>query len=162
MDGKKALRAIEQFLEREKQPKLKDVQQILLLGVWERKSYDKIAEELGYDSGYIRQVASGLWKHLSELTGEKISKSNLRSIVQSRCDAKIIDWGEAIDVQQFYGREGDFTTLSRWILTDLCRLVGIFGFGGMGFRCASPRRCGASLMRCCGGVCVKHPRPKLY
>jgi WD40 repeat protein len=132
MDGKKALRAIEQFLEREKQPKLKDVQQIVLLGVWERKSYDKIAQELDYDPGYIRQVASGLWKHFSELTGEKISKSNLRSIVQSRCDAKIVDWGEAIDVQQFYGREQDFTTLSRWILADNCRLVGIFGLGGMG------------------------------
>jgi WD40 repeat protein len=132
MDGKEALRAIEQFLERKKQPKLRDVQQIVLLGVWERKSYDRIAEELGYDSGYIRQVASSLWKSFSELTGEKISKSNFRSVVESRCEAKIVDWGEAIDGQQFYGREQDFANLCRWILDDSCRLVGIFGFGGMG------------------------------
>jgi WD40 repeat protein/transcriptional regulator with XRE-family HTH domain len=42
------------------------------------------------------------------------------------------DWGEAIDVSRFYGRTAELTTLTQWILQDNCRLVGIFGIGGIG------------------------------
>ncbi|NJR26414.1 MAG: hypothetical protein HC786_32100 [Richelia sp. CSU_2_1] len=42
------------------------------------------------------------------------------------------DWGEAIDVSRFYGRTAELNTLTQWILQDNCRLVGIFGIGGIG------------------------------
>ncbi|MEG4319313.1 MULTISPECIES: NB-ARC domain-containing protein [unclassified Microcoleus] len=42
------------------------------------------------------------------------------------------NWGEAIDVSRFYGRTAELTTLTQWILQDNCRLVGIFGIGGIG------------------------------
>ncbi|XGV95174.1 MAG: NB-ARC domain-containing protein [Leptolyngbya sp. BL-A-14] len=42
------------------------------------------------------------------------------------------DWGEASDVSVFYGRLAELTTLERWILEDRCRLVGLFGMGGIG------------------------------
>jgi WD40 repeat protein/transcriptional regulator with XRE-family HTH domain len=42
------------------------------------------------------------------------------------------DWGEAIDVSSFYGREVELATLERWIVADHCRLVAILGIGGIG------------------------------
>lgn len=48
----------------------------------------------------------------------------LRSVYQ--------DWGEAVDVDIFYGRQTELSTLWQWVTADRCRLVGIFGVGGMG------------------------------
>jgi WD40 repeat protein/transcriptional regulator with XRE-family HTH domain len=42
------------------------------------------------------------------------------------------NWGEAIDVSRFYGRTAELSTLTQWILQDNCRLIGIFGIGGIG------------------------------
>ncbi|MDX2097000.1 MAG: NB-ARC domain-containing protein [Leptolyngbyaceae cyanobacterium bins.59] len=42
------------------------------------------------------------------------------------------DWGEAIDVSVFFGRAEELATLERWIVQDHCRLVGVFGMGGLG------------------------------
>ncbi|MFL5592340.1 MAG: helix-turn-helix domain-containing protein [Ktedonobacteraceae bacterium] len=43
-----------------------------------------------------------------------------------------VDWGEALDVPSFYGREGELATLSRWVLEEGCRMVSVLGMGGMG------------------------------
>lgn len=42
------------------------------------------------------------------------------------------DWGEAPGEQILYGRAREHTKLRNWILTDQCRLIGIFGLGGIG------------------------------
>ena len=42
------------------------------------------------------------------------------------------DWGEAIDVSIFYGREYELETMQSWILDDRCRLIAILGMGGIG------------------------------
>ncbi len=42
------------------------------------------------------------------------------------------DWGEAPDVQTFYGRQDELATLAQWITADRCRLVSLLGIGGMG------------------------------
>jgi ABC-type dipeptide/oligopeptide/nickel transport system ATPase subunit len=44
----------------------------------------------------------------------------------------IIDWGEAPDVYAFYGRQQEQETLKQWIITENCRLVALFGIGGIG------------------------------
>jgi WD40 repeat protein len=43
-----------------------------------------------------------------------------------------LDWGEAIDVSVFYGRQDERQTLTQWVERDRCRLVAILGMGGMG------------------------------
>ncbi len=43
-----------------------------------------------------------------------------------------IDWGEAPDSEQLYGREQELVTLKRWLLDEHCRLVAILGMGGIG------------------------------
>ncbi|PSB55580.1 hypothetical protein C7B77_14600 [Chamaesiphon polymorphus CCALA 037] len=45
---------------------------------------------------------------------------------------QVIDWGEAIDVSMFYGRDSEITTLTTWIQQDNCRLIALLGMGGIG------------------------------
>ncbi len=42
------------------------------------------------------------------------------------------DWGEAPDVSIFYGRTGELAELKQWVVDDKCRLVAIYGTGGIG------------------------------
>ncbi len=42
------------------------------------------------------------------------------------------DWGEAIDVSSFYGREQEIAQVKEWIVRDHCRLVLLSGMGGIG------------------------------
>src|SRR5260221_5623139 len=42
------------------------------------------------------------------------------------------DWGEAIDVSAFYGRERELVELERWIVDERCRLVALLSRGGYG------------------------------
>jgi len=45
---------------------------------------------------------------------------------------KYQDWGEAFDASIFYGRALEMAILEQWIISDRCRLVSIFGMGGIG------------------------------
>ena len=42
------------------------------------------------------------------------------------------DWGEAADVDSLHGRQQELDTLSQWLTADRCRLIGLFGVGGIG------------------------------
>ena len=43
-----------------------------------------------------------------------------------------VDWGDAPDVAQFYGRQQELQQLQTWILTESTKLVNISGLGGIG------------------------------
>ncbi len=42
------------------------------------------------------------------------------------------DWGEGVDVSNFYGRSEELGTLTHWITRDRCHLVVLLGMGGIG------------------------------
>jgi hypothetical protein len=42
------------------------------------------------------------------------------------------DWGEAMDVSRFFGREKEVVELEQWIVEDHCRLVILLSSGGFG------------------------------
>jgi len=42
------------------------------------------------------------------------------------------DWGEAIDISIFYGREEELATLQQWVIQDHYRLILLLGMGGIG------------------------------
>ena len=42
------------------------------------------------------------------------------------------DWGEAVDVSDFYGREEELEILEQWTVTENCRLIALLGMGGIG------------------------------
>ncbi|GAB1542927.1 NB-ARC domain-containing protein [Scytonema sp. NUACC21] len=67
----------------------------------------------------LRQKLSALLQQTSE-----ISNSTLQE-----------DWGEAVDVGGFWGREGELKDLRQWIIginSQRCRLVAVLGMGGIG------------------------------
>src|SRR2546421_5222359 len=43
-----------------------------------------------------------------------------------------VDWGDALDVPSFYGRQGELATLARWVVQERCRVVSVLGLGGIG------------------------------
>ncbi|MDY7024605.1 MAG: ATPase, partial [Cyanobacteriota bacterium] len=61
---------------------LDDLQKAILLGTLQGEKYAKIAEECQCTEGYVKDVASQLWKVLSEALGEEIKKSNFRSTLE--------------------------------------------------------------------------------
>jgi hypothetical protein len=61
---------------------LDDLKQAILRGVWQRQKYSKVAEEYHCTEGHVKDVASELWKLLSDLLGEELNKSNFRSTME--------------------------------------------------------------------------------
>jgi WD40 repeat protein/transcriptional regulator with XRE-family HTH domain len=45
---------------------------------------------------------------------------------------RLVDWGQAPEVANFYGRESELALLKRWLVEDRCRVVSILGMGGIG------------------------------
>lgn len=58
---------------------LDNVQKAILRGTWQDQKYAKIAEELHRSEGHVRDIASELWKILSQVLGKEVNKSNFRS-----------------------------------------------------------------------------------
>ncbi len=42
------------------------------------------------------------------------------------------DWGDALDVRDFYGREAERLLLERWVVKERCQVVSVLGMGGIG------------------------------
>jgi WD40 repeat protein len=127
------------------QESLNNTQELVFRYAWEGRTYEEIAEILGYVTDYIRSVGAQLWGVLSDAFGEKVTKNNLQTVlrrwVQQRPELKPVepkplnsyqDWGDAPDVFGFVGRSDELAMLEQWITHDRCRLVSLFGMGGMG------------------------------
>lgn len=63
---------------------LNDLQTQVFCQTWEGKSYSKIAASTRYDPNYIKDVGYKLWKLLSDVLGEKVTKSNIQTVLR-RC-----------------------------------------------------------------------------
>lgn len=67
-----------------KQKRLSNLQELVLRQCWEGQTYSEIAENLGYNNDYIRNIGSILWQSLSTTFEEKVTKSNFRSVLRRR------------------------------------------------------------------------------
>ncbi|NJK35497.1 MAG: NB-ARC domain-containing protein [Oscillatoriales cyanobacterium SM2_2_1] len=72
------------------------------------------------------KVADWLAERGYQITAGGNAASNLRPASAS------IDWGEAPEVSVFWGREPELTMLGQWLTADQCRLVAVWGMGGIG------------------------------
>ncbi|HEY9863056.1 MAG TPA: NB-ARC domain-containing protein [Candidatus Obscuribacterales bacterium] len=134
---------------------LTDAQTAVLQGTWYCQKYHEIALEYRCTPEYLKQdVGPKLWKLLSDELGERVGKKNFRSVIErlpspnsspnappdptptpappNSLTASGVDWGEAPDVSQFYGRLRELAQLEQWILDEDCRVIAILGMGGMG------------------------------
>ncbi len=69
-------------LQPELQLRLTTIQTQIFCGCWNGETYAEMAERLGYDTGYIKDTGAKLWKLLSEALGERVTKSNVESVLQ--------------------------------------------------------------------------------
>ncbi|MBD2532019.1 hypothetical protein H6G97_21495 [Nostoc flagelliforme FACHB-838] len=137
MTVEEAIALIEQLLP---QGRLTKVQEIVFRQSWAGQTYIDMAVESDYDPGHIKDVGCELWRSLSQALGEKVTKNNLHGVLKRTAQRQntnassrnYTNWGEAIDVSQFYGRTTELETLSRWIVRDRTRVVTLLGMGGMG------------------------------
>ncbi|HEY9618791.1 MAG TPA: NB-ARC domain-containing protein, partial [Crinalium sp.] len=79
MNVDEALTTLDSVLQHEH---LNDVQELVFRQCWEGRTYMEIAEDSSYDAGYIKDVGSKLWQFLSNAFGEKVTKSNLQSVLR--------------------------------------------------------------------------------
>lgn len=147
MNTEEALIVVEKALSAERLSKLHAT---VFCQVWEEHSYQEIAQNTGYEVGYLKQAGSRLWQVLSQVLGEKVSKNNVQSVVkryafskveaielrtgavENNCKLLRADWGDATQLSAIYGRTTELATLEQWIVQENCRVVGLFGMGGIG------------------------------
>lgn len=136
MTPQEAIALIDHLLQSaNKKLKLNDIQARVVLYTWEGYSYQEIADILVYEHDSIKHIGAQLWRNLSNIVGEKVSKHNLQAVLrryQHDRNNCIQDWGEAIDVSYFYNRLQELETLETWIGDRSTRAIGIFGLGGIG------------------------------
>ncbi|MFB2836954.1 tetratricopeptide repeat protein [Floridanema evergladense] len=83
MDVEAALKIVDEAVFAKKKRRLKHVEIIVFKGAWLRQSYAEIAKESGYTLTYIRQdIGSKLWRLLTEVLAEPVSKINLQAAVE--------------------------------------------------------------------------------
>ncbi len=61
---------------------LRDLQEQVFRHAWEGRTYPDMAELIGYDTGYIRDVGSELWRQLTQILGEPVTKNNLQAVLR--------------------------------------------------------------------------------
>ena len=63
---------------------LNSAETLIMQGIWEYKTYNLVAEEGGYSPGCLTNVvAPELFRRLSEITGERVTKKNCRALLES-------------------------------------------------------------------------------
>lgn len=64
---------------------LSDLEKIVFLDTWNGKMYRNMAEETGYQEGYLKDVGSRMWVSLSQKLGCQVTKKNL-CFIFTQCD----------------------------------------------------------------------------
>lgn len=77
---------------------LDSLQRCILEEVWQGEKYPEIAKKCNRSEDHIKQVARKLWKMLSEILGEDIKQSNVRSILESKAVSSIYNFGNSSQI----------------------------------------------------------------
>jgi WD40 repeat protein len=157
MNLEQAIATINSAMQAQLGRQLSDIETLILEGAWQGRTYPQIAEATGYSINYLTtDIGPKFWKVLSNALGESVNKKNFKAAIQrfsnsatsgepvqqislSASHAGVTnspsihtDWGEAPDIQQFYGRAEEQAMLTQWIVRERCRLVAVLGMGGIG------------------------------
>jgi hypothetical protein len=78
---------------------LSNLQETVFCQVWAEKTYAEIADEYNYEHSYIRDVGFKLWHFLSEVLGQKVSKSNVKSVLSRYARTHMIPTSSVLTTQ---------------------------------------------------------------
>jgi tetratricopeptide (TPR) repeat protein len=56
----------------------------ILMYAWDELTYDQIAEQVGYENSYVRDVGSGLFRQLRKILAEPVDKRSFQAVLQRR------------------------------------------------------------------------------
>ena len=65
---------------------LNTLEREIFKGTYFGQTYDRIAEQSGFSSIHVKMVGAALWEKLSRVFDEKVSKKNLRSVLERQLD----------------------------------------------------------------------------
>ena len=91
---------------------LNDLENTIIQQVWQGKKYLAIAEEYSCTEGHVKDTASELWKILSAALGEKVTKTNFRSVIERQIGKEIKISSELVD---FIGRKDAIESLNNLV-----------------------------------------------
>ncbi|HBC40654.1 MAG TPA: NB-ARC domain-containing protein [Pseudanabaena sp.] len=134
---------------------IKPFEKACLRGLLCRYRPGQLAFKLAWTSGALRvELNKGLYRSIEaiseqpintlrwekvpewlEAKGYKTQRQNLHKPITNSSitsQASLVDWGEAPNIQTFYGRTGDLAKLEQWLVRDRCHLLAICGMGGIG------------------------------
>jgi len=83
------------------------------------------------DEPWLQKLLSQQAPSLVDVAVEQTRGADRVSVPQASGEPRV-DWGEALDVPTFYGREEELALLSRWVGEQRCRVVSVLGMGGIG------------------------------
>ncbi len=146
-NGENALRWINQRLKSAQLLPLTDLKCQIFKGCWTRQTYADIAKQQHRDHDYIREVGAELLQFLSEVLGERVTKNNLRVVIERLMPAELVTTelvttelgpievvsspGGSCD-PSFLGRDEDVAAIDRKWKQERATVILIHGAGGMG------------------------------
>ena len=136
---------------------IKPFEKACLRGLLCRYRPGQLAFKLTWTSGALRvELNKGLYRSLEAIAeqpintlrwekvpewlenkGYKVLRQSERGDRQANMASikpkgNLADWGEAPNIQTFYGRVEEIVKLEEWIMRDRCHLLAICGMGGIG------------------------------
>src|SRR2546421_5337506 len=94
--------------------------------------WEQVAESASRRKALFDEVwFDDLLKQQSQAQPHSDQRRHEHAVPQAPSLLRRADWGEAIDVTSFYGRESELIALEQWVLEDRCRLVILLGLGGI-------------------------------
>ncbi|MCF4967571.1 tetratricopeptide repeat protein [Nostoc sp. CMAA1605] len=145
MGAEEALELLDKLVLDQTGKRLDNVQRDILRYLWEdrRNTYKKIAELCRYTEGHVKAVGAELWRMLSEILGEQVTKSTFHTVVQRFCKSQLsqrtktilnpaLNNGKSQETEEhFVGREREITELNTRVNCG-AKIILIQGKGGVG------------------------------
>jgi tetratricopeptide (TPR) repeat protein len=89
MDFDAALSRVDSLMQSKTGGRLSELQRTILEQVWKGRRYLEISESYGCTEGHAKDVGSDLWKLLSEVLGERVTKKNLRIVLSQLVSSQL-------------------------------------------------------------------------
>lgn len=145
MGAEEALELLDSLVWSKTGKHLDTVQRIILRHAWEDKkhTYQEMADICGYTEAHLKAVGAELWQMLSDVLGEKVSKSTCRTAIQRFCFSQasprtnnILNAASEHDNPQvpdysFVGRDRELAELNQLVQRG-DKIILIQGKGGVG------------------------------
>ena len=148
MDEQEVLEIVNEAIFQKERRKLKDIEELIFIGAFQKHTYGKIAENNGYDEQHIKNEGAAFWKLLSKALGENVSKTNFLGALERRksCSEnssillssnnylpqELTTEINTLKKPDFVGREEAIAHINTLITSRNAKIIGIYGKGGIG------------------------------